>query len=192
LIDLAYQGLGEGLEADALGLREVFEAVDEAMVAYSCDKNFGLYRERTGALFVRSRQRGEVVRSNVLSIARCLWSMPPDHGAAVVQLILQSSELRRGWQAELEAMRLRLNAVRNSLADAVPVLSGLRNQFGLFALLPLSIAQVETMRRDSAIYMAGSGRINLAGLTPDSLPEFADALAAVLATIDLAPASPRR
>lgn len=192
LIDLAYQGLGEGLEPDALGLREVFEAVDEAVVAYSCDKNFGLYRERTGALFVRSRQRGEVVRSNVLSIARCLWSMPPDHGAAVVRLILQSSELRRGWQAELEAMRLRLNVVRSSLSDAVPGLASLRDQFGLFALLPLSIAQVETMRRDSAVYMAGSGRINLAGLTPDSLPEFAGALTAVLATTDLALASPGR
>lgn len=181
LIDLAYQGLGTGLDTDAQGLRAVFEAVDEAMVAYSCDKNFGLYRERTGALFVRSRRRSEIVRSNVLALARCLWSMPPDHGAAVVRLVLQSPELRSAWEGELGAMRQRLVAMRVALAEADPGLAPLRDQFGLFANLPLTADQVETMRRDHAVYMAASGRINLAGLTPGLIQPFVKALRAVTA-----------
>ncbi len=189
LIDLAYQGLGRGWEADAHTLHTVFDAVDEAIVAYSCDKNFGLYRERTGAFFVRSRQHGELVRSNVLSIARCLWSMPPDHGAAVVRIILQSPELRLSWEAELRTMRLRLESLRGSLANTAPGLERLHEQSGLFALLPLSTAQVEAMRRDSAVYMASSGRINLAGLTLDALPVFARALMAVQFAPDRAIAS---
>jgi len=181
LIDLAYQGLGTGLDTDAQGLRAVFEAVDEAMVAYSCDKNFGLYRERTGALFVRSRRRSEIVRSNVLALARCLWSMPPDHGAAVVRLVLQSPELRSGWEGELGAMRQRLGGMRVALAEADPGLAPLRDQVGLFANLPLTGDQVETLRRDHAIYMAASGRINLAGLTPGLIRPFVKALRAVTA-----------
>lgn len=181
LIDLAYQGLGTGLEADAQGLRAIFDAVDEAMVAYSCDKNFGLYRERTGALFVRSRRRSDIVRSNVLALARCLWSMPPDHGAAVVRLVLESPQLRSGWEGELGAMRQRLVAMRVALAEADPGLAPLRQKFGLFANLPLTADQVETMRRDHAVYMAASGRINLAGLTPGLIQPFVDALRAVTA-----------
>lgn len=176
LIDLAYQGLGAGLDADAEGLRMVFDVVDEALVAYSCDKNFGLYRERTGALFARSRQRGDVVRSNILSIARCLWSMPPDHGAAVARLILQAPDLRASWENELLTMRQRLAGLRHALAGADPGLAALRDLSGLFAILPLSSEQVDAMRRDHAVYMAGSGRINIAGLTPASVQPFVDAL----------------
>lgn len=182
LVDLAYQGLGRGLDSDALGLRTLFGAVDEVMVAYSCDKNFGLYRERTGALFVRSRRRSDVVRSNVLALARCLWSMPPDHGAAVVRLVLQSPELRSGWERELGSMRQRLTAMRAALAAADPGLAPLCDQVGLFANLPLSADQVETMRRDHAVYMAGSGRINIAGLAPSLIRPFVDALRVVMTT----------
>jgi len=180
LVDLAYQGLGAGLDEDAAGLRAVMDACERVLVAYSCDKNFGLYRERTGALFVRARGEEEVVRSNILQLARCAWSMPPDHGAAVVRVILEDAELTRRWRAELDSMRLRLTQVREALAEADPRLEPLRSQHGLFSLLPLDPSQVEAMRRDHAVYMAGSGRINLAGLTTATVQPFVQALAACL------------
>lgn len=180
LVDLAYQGLGDGLDADAAGLRAVMEVSDRALIAYSCDKNFGLYRERTGALFVRAKGEEDVVRSNILQLARCAWSMPPDHGAAVARVILEDADLAAQWRAELDGMRGRLNEMRQLLADADPRLEPLRDQRGLFALLPLDPAQVEAMRRDHAVYMAGSGRINLAGLTAATIQPFVQALAACL------------
>lgn len=180
LIDLAYQGLGAGLDEDAAGMRLVMQASESAIVAYSCDKNFGLYRERTGALFVRARGHEDLVRSNVLQLARCAWSMPPDHGAAAVRVILEDAALAAQWRAELDAMRTRLNEVRAALAEADPRLESLRDQHGLFALLPLSPAQVEAMRRDHAVYMAGSGRINIAGLTTETVQPFVRALDACL------------
>jgi aromatic-amino-acid transaminase len=176
LIDLAYQGLGQGLEADAAGTRIVLEAVDTALVAYSCDKNFGLYRERTGALFLRARHQAETVRSNALKLARCNWSMPPDHGAAVVRIILQDEGLTALWRQELDGMRARLRKVREHLAQQLPVLGGLAEQNGIFALLPLSPEDVAAMRADHGVYMAGTGRINLAGLTDDNLSGFVTAL----------------
>lgn len=180
LIDIAYQGLGDGLDEDAAGQRLVMEAADTALVAQSCDKNFALYRERTGALFARARGSEDVVRSNILQLARCAWSMPPDHGAAVARIVMETPELNADWRAELAGMRQRLNGIRELLADADPRLEPLRDQRGLFSLLPLSPAQVETMRRDHAVYMAGSGRINIAGLTPQTVPIFVQALQACL------------
>lgn len=181
LVDLAYQGLGDGLTADAAGLRLLAERFETIFVAQSCDKNFGLYRERTGALFVRgpvaSRDRA---RSNLLQLARCAWSMPPDHGAAVARTILQSDEMTAEWRAELDRMRDRLNAMRAALADALPRLEPLRRHRGLFALLPLSADAVERLRRERGVYMAGSGRINVAGLTAGNLPLFVSALKTVL------------
>jgi aromatic-amino-acid transaminase len=176
LIDLAYQGLGDGLEQDAAGLRLVAQTCPTLLVAYSCDKNFGLYRERTGAFFVRAGEAAALARSNTLQLARTAWSMPPDHGAAVVRTILEDPALRMSWQDELEKMRLRLLHVRQSLALAVPSLGALRSQQGMFALLPLSGDQIESLRREFGIYMAGSGRINLAGLTDATIPVFAHAL----------------
>lgn len=181
LIDFAYQGLGDGLEEDAAGLRRVFDVADNAILAYSCDKNFGLYRERTGALFVQARRNSDLVRANVLALTRAAWSMPPDHGAATVRLVLGSTNLRREWEEELAAMRLRLNAVRRDLAQMDRNLAALRDQRGLFALLPLSAAQIETLRRDWAIYAVGSGRINIAGLNTESMKRFTEALQAVSA-----------
>ncbi|HEX4180584.1 MAG TPA: amino acid aminotransferase, partial [Caulobacteraceae bacterium] len=168
LIDLAYQGLGAGLEEDAAGMRLVLEAAPDALLAYSCDKNFGLYRERVGGLFALSDSpaRLELAASNIKALARANWSMPPDHGAAVVRLILDSEPLTQDWRAELEAMRRRIIDVRQALAAAAPALKSLVHQHGLFAQLPLSPAQVAAMRERHAVYMAGSGRINLAGLTP--------------------------
>lgn len=179
LIDMAYQGLGMGLDEDAAGLRLVLAAVDNAMIAYSCDKNFGLYRERTGALFVRARAHHEVVRSNILKIARCAWSMPPDHGAAAVRLILEDPRLTGLWREELEDCRLRLRAMRDALAGADPRFAAIQAQQGMFSMLPLTPAQVEALRRDHGVYMTGNGRINIAGLTDETIPAFADAIAAV-------------
>lgn len=182
LIDLAYQGLGEGLEEDAAGARLVIDAVDDALVAYSCDKNFGLYRDRTGALFTfnRNADRADLVRSNVLALARANWSMPPDHGGAVARIVLEDADLKADWRVELEEMRVRIVSVRTALADADPRLDSLRRQHGMFSLLPVSPAQVSHLRSAHAVYMAGSGRINLAGLTTATVPVFAQALAACL------------
>lgn len=182
LIDLAYQGLGLGLESDAAGMRLVLAAADDALLAYSCDKNFGLYRERVGALYALSRDADtlDLAASNIRALARTNWSMPPDHGAAIVRVILESEALTTQWTAELDAMRTRVNDLRARLAKAVPSLAPLASQHGLFALLPLVPAQVARLREDHAIYMAGSGRINLAGLTVTNIDKFARAYEACL------------
>ena len=176
LIDLAYQGLGEDLEADAAGPRLVLAAADEALVAYSCDKNFGLYRERVGALYAKAGAATEIVRSNVLQLARCAWSMPPDHGAAVARVILEDEALTADWRRELSAMCARLRAMRLALADAVPELAALRRFNGLFSQLPLDPDTLEALRRDHGVYIAGGGRINIAGLNPSNVDPFAHAL----------------
>jgi aromatic-amino-acid transaminase len=178
LIDLAYQGLGEGLEPDAAGLRTTLGAVDDVLVAYSCDKNFGLYRERVGALFVRAKGRAALVEGNILKFARAAWSMPPDHGAAVVRTILSDPALSATWRQELDGMRARLRTVRRQLAAQIPSLSALSSQNGLFAQLPVTSGRVERLRRDHGVYMAASGRINLAGLNAKNIPQFAAALMA--------------
>ena len=179
LIDLAYQGLGDGLDADAAGARMLVAAVDEALIAYSCDKNFGLYRERTGALFVKAAVAG-TAQSNLHVLARYIWSMPPDHGAAAARIILETPALDADWRAELDTVRERLNGVRQALAAAHPRLAPLGEQKGMFSLLPLTPDQVIAIRRDHAVYMAGSGRINIAGLTLESVPRFVQAFDAVL------------
>jgi len=180
-IDLAYQGLGAGLEADAHGVRSVLAAVEEALLAYSCDKNFGLYRERTGALFVLARNGAamDIVRGNLLALARVNWSMPPDHGAAAVRAILESADLERAWRAELADMSRRINAVRQALAAADPRLAFLSRQRGMFSQLPIAPAAVAALRRDHGVYMAGSGRINVAGLRTADAGAFVSALTAV-------------
>ncbi|PQZ24509.1 aromatic amino acid aminotransferase [Ochrobactrum vermis] len=175
LIDLAYQGLGRGFDLDASGARYVLAAVDEAIVAYSCDKNFSLYRDRTGAVLVKAGGAREPVRSNLQALARQMWSMPPDHGAATARLVLETPELETDWRDELAEVRSRLNRVRYALADADPRLSYLACKNGLFAVIPLSPEQVETMRCKHAIYMASSGRINIAGLTEATIPRFVEA-----------------
>ena len=179
-VDLAYQGLGRGLDADAGGMRRVLARVEEALVAYSCDKNFGLYRDRTGALFVLARDtdRAAVVRSNMLTHARVNWSMPPDHGAAAVRLVLERPDLADAWRAELEGMGERIRAVRRALA-AHPALGFLAEQNGMFSVLPIGREAIAALRRDHGVYMAGSGRINVAGLRTGDAAAFTRALEAV-------------
>jgi len=185
LMDLAYQGLGAGMEADAYGLRQVLAHVPEALVAYSCDKNFGLYRDRVGAFYAVTGDAGALSRAmaNGASIARASWSMPPDHGAAAVRLVLADAELTTQWLAELDDMRGRMRGVRDRLAAAQmigPIAMGpLGSQNGLFSMLPLSADQILALRTDHGIYMAGSGRINIAGLTEGNIEAFIEALRAV-------------
>ncbi len=185
IIDTAYQGLGQGLEEDAAGMRSVLAKVPEAFVAYSCDKNFGMYRDRVGAFYILAEEAGalDTPFSNANALARACWSMPPDHGAAAVRLILRDGTMTSVWLDELDQMRARMRQVRDRLAEAGTVgsvdLTPLGGQNGLFSVLPLSKEQVATMREDHGIYMAGSGRINIAGLTMDNIDKFIAALAQV-------------
>jgi aspartate/tyrosine/aromatic aminotransferase len=182
-VDLAYQGFGRGLEADAAGTRLVVEAAAEAIVAQSCDKNFSCYRERTGSLFVKaSNARGaEIAFGNLLSLSRTMWSMPPDHGAAVARIILDSPELRPQWESEVDVMGERIRCLRARLAASDPRLAYIEQQFGMFSMLPLSQAQVLELREERGIYMANSGRFNVVGLSDESVDRFA---AAVLEKMD--------
>ncbi|GAA0272039.1 tyrosine aminotransferase [Alteraurantiacibacter aestuarii] len=185
IIDLAYQGLGLGMEEDAYGMRKVLSAVPEALVAYSCDKNFGLYRDRVGALYAYTGSAEETTRvmSNGHALARANWSMPPDHGAAAVRIVLTDAGMTAQWVAELDSMRARILQVRQKLAASSNAgavnLAPLGTQQGMFAMLPLNKEQIQALRDDHGVYMAGSGRINVAGLTMDNIDKFVSALAAV-------------
>ena len=174
-IDLAYQGLGNGLEADATGPRLVFEAAEEALLAQSCDKNFGIYRERTGNLFVKgsSRRNAEVILGNLVALARTMWSMPPDHGGAVVRIVLEDAELRADWNAELREMCARIRSIRARLAAYDERLAYIDAQNGMFSMLPLSEKAVLELREEKGIYMAGSGRFNVVGLSDGNVDLFA-------------------
>jgi len=185
LLDLAYQGLGDGMDEDAYGTRRVLAAVPEALVAYSCDKNFGLYRDRVGALYAMGRTPEDTARimSNGYALARANWSMPPDHGAAAVRIVLEDAALTADWLAELASMRARIGEVRAKLAASSNIggvnLAPLGQQKGMFAMLPLSAEQILALRNDHGVYMAGSGRINVAGLTLGNIDSFIAKLAAV-------------
>lgn len=170
LVDIAYQGYGRGLDEDAAGLRMLLAAVPEMLVAVSCSKSFGLYRERTGAVYAACSNADAVpaLRSNLAALARVNYSMPPDHGSAIVSTILGDEALKADWMAEIEAMRLRITAIRERLAAGLSrrwqVATAIREQEGMFSLLPLEAADVLKLRAEQAIYMPTSGRINIAGL----------------------------
>ncbi len=185
IIDLAYQGLGKGMEEDAYGTRKVVASVAEALIAYSCDKNFGLYRDRVGAFYVLGANAAVTAKamSNGYALARANWSMPPDHGASAVRMALTDPAMTKQWTEELDSMRARIRQVREKLAAASNAggvnLVPLGQQQGMFAMLPLSKEQILALREDHGVYMAGSGRINVAGLTMGNIDKFVDALAAV-------------
>ena len=185
LLDLAYQGLGAGMEDDAYGVRRVLAAVPEAIVAYSCDKNFGLYRDRTGALYVMMADPAQLpaAMSNGHALARANWSQPPDHGAAAARMVLEDKALTRQWLDELDTMRARMRQVRAQLAAAGRTggvdLAPLGKQNGLFSIIPFTPEQVQAMRDKHGIYFAGSGRINIAGLTSANIDQFIAAVADV-------------
>jgi len=178
LIDIAYQGFGRGLDEDAFGVRLMLDACDEVIVAQSCDKNFSVYRDRVGCFFVKtgSKTKTDTAMGHVFHRAREMWSMPPDHGAAAVHIILDDPELRARWLVELRAMRDRINAVRQRIAAADPRLAFVGRQFGMFSMLPLSKQQVLKLREDEAIYMADSGRFNVVGMGDGQIDRFTAAI----------------
>ena len=192
LFDMAHQGFGTGLEDDAQGLRIVCNRVGEALVAYSCDKNFGLYRERTGALFALggTQAAAATVRSNLLALARASWSMPPAHGAAIVRTVLASEALIRDWEAELAVMRHRVAEIRTALARGTPRFAPLAGQRGLFSLLQLQPEHVVDLRERQGIYLTEAGRINVAGLTEKTIDRFKRAVAIYFRAADRAQQQP--
>jgi aromatic-amino-acid transaminase len=182
LVDIAYQGFGRGLDEDAFGVRLMLSTCDEVIIAQSCDKNFSVYRDRVGSLFVKtgSAEATKTAMGHVFQRAREMWSMPPDHGAAAARIILDDPELRARWLVELEAMRDRINAVRWRIAAANPRLAYIGRQFGMFSMLPLSKEQVLKLREDHAIYMADSGRFNVVGMSDDQVDRFTAAVVEAL------------
>lgn len=187
LIDFAYQGFGDGLEQDAWSTRLLAAELPELLITSSCSKNFGLYRDRTGALIVCAKSADKLIdiRSQLAHIARNLWSTPPDHGAAVVATILADPELKRRWADEVEAMRLRIAQLRSGLVEALEP-HGLRERFahigvqrGMFSYTGLSPEQVKNLREHHSVYMVSSGRANVAGIDATRLDLLAEAIANV-------------
>ena len=187
-VDLAYQGFAAGLDEDAYGVRLLAGKVPEMIVSTSCSKNFGLYRDRVGSLSIVSSnaKTAGIVRSQAHNLVRTMYSMPPDHGAAIVRNILGTAELRSTWHDEVNEMRDRLQAMRSSLVAALRKeapdhdFSHVSRANGMFCFLGLSEDQVERMKKDSGVYMVGSSRINVAGITPGNVDYLAAAIASVL------------
>lgn len=187
-IDIAYQGFGEGLEPDAAGLRCVFAKVPEMVVAASCSKNFGVYRDRVGTAVIVGRTSGqsEIAAVQLLGAARSLYSMPPDHGAAAVRIVLDDAVLRRDWEIELEGMRRRMVSLRLGFAEALQRQSNstrfafVARQRGMFSRIGATADQVYRLRKEHAIYLVEDGRINVAGLPEQRLDEVARAFVTVL------------
>jgi len=187
-VDVAYQGLGGGLDADAFGARLLARRLPELLVAVSSSKNFGLYRERTGAIVVvsPSSERTAIAMTQLQRIARGMYSMPPDHGAELVARVWESAPLRASWTTELESMRTRIETLRASLVAEIARrrpdvdYSFIARQRGMFSLLPLSAEEITRLRDTHHLYMSGDGRINVAGISRRNVGYIAESLAAVI------------
>ncbi len=184
MIDIAYQGFGDGLEEDAKGVRMVASNCPEVLIAASCSKNFGIYRERTGLLMAISQDAGAQAlnQATLAFLNRQNYSFPPDHGARIVATILHDDALRADWAAELEAVRLGMLDLRQGLANELQRLTGsdrfgfLAQHRGMFSLLGTTPELVEKMRADYGIYMVGDSRMNIAGLNTQTVPLLAKAI----------------
>jgi aspartate aminotransferase len=186
-IDIAYQGLGDGLERDAAGLRLMAERLPELIIAASCSKNMGLYRERTGiAMFVcRDEANAQALVSQALVAARRSYSMPPAHGALLAGRVLASEALAASWRGELDAMCQRINGLRGDLRRKLEEKSGrdfgfIEREKGMFSFLGLSAEQTLRLREEHSVYMLDSSRINVAGVNARNIDYLAEAVAAVL------------
>ncbi|MGB5346066.1 MAG: amino acid aminotransferase [Woeseia sp.] len=187
-VDMAYQGFANGIEQDAYAVRLLAGMVPEMIVVTSCSKNFGLYRDRVGSLsFVCSNaETAATVRSQAHNLVRTMYSMPPDHGAAIVSKILGSATLRAEWVAEVDGMRARLKDMRRSLVAALRReapehdFSHVERANGMFCFLGITEAQVERLKKDCGVYMVNSSRINVAGITPGNVAYLAKSIASVL------------
>lgn len=185
MIDLAYQGFGDGLEADAAGTRLIASRLPEVIIAASCSKNFGIYRERTGILLVLSDAAAHDVTQGTLAyLNRQTYSFAPDHGARLVTMVLTDPALRADWEAELEEVRGGMLGLREQLAAELRQLSNsdrfdfVAQHRGMFSRIGATAEQVEKMRVDDAIYMVGDSRLNIAGLNTKSVPVLARAIIA--------------
>ncbi len=184
MIDIAYQGFGDGLEEDAKATRLVVKSCPEVLIAASCSKNFGIYRERTGILMAVAQDRGlqKVAQGNLAYLNRQNFSFPPDHGARLVTMVLSDDALRADWQSELEEVRLGMLRLREALANELRRLSGsdrfgfIAQHRGMFSRLGATPEQVEALRKDHGIYMIGDSRINIAGLNAQTVPILARAI----------------
>ena len=184
MIDIAYQGFGDGLQEDAAGTRLVASSVPETVIAASCSKNFGIYRERTGLLMVVSQDTNAkgLNQGTLAFLNRQSFSFPPDHGARLVTMVLSDPALRADWAAELEEVRLGMLDLRTQLASELQRLSGsdrfgfLAEHRGMFSRLGASAEHVEKLRADHAVYMVGDSRMNIAGLNSATVPLLAQAI----------------
>ncbi|MEQ6249263.1 amino acid aminotransferase [Sulfitobacter sp. HNIBRBA3233] len=184
MIDIAYQGFGDGLDADAAATRKVAGALPECLIAASCSKNFGIYRERTGILMMVAQdpQTRKLHQDTLAFLNRQNFSFPPDHGARLVTMILTDEALRADWQAELEDVRLSMLGLREQLAAELQKLSGsdrfgfLAQHRGMFSRLGTTPEMVEKLRADHGIYMVGDSRMNIAGLNAQTVPILAKAI----------------
>lgn len=186
LVDIAYQGFGDGLEADAAGLRHLAATLPETIIAASCSKNFGVYRERTGILMAISDQASgtAVTQGNLNYLNRQNFSFPPDHGARLVTMVLEDATLRADWMDELESVRQNMLSLRTQLADELRQRTNsgrfdfIAQHRGMFSRIGATPEQVQKMRDDFGIYMVGDSRMNIAGLNSASVPVLAQAIAA--------------
>ena len=184
MVDIAYQGFGDGLEEDAAATRLVASSVPECLIAASCSKNFGIYRERTGLLMAISQNAAarKLHQDTLAFLNRQNYSFPPDHGARLVTMILTDDALRTDWQTELEDVRLSMLALRQQLADELQRISGsdrfgfLAQHRGMFSRLGTTPDKVEVMREKNGIYMIGDSRMNIAGLNAQTIPILAKAI----------------
>lgn len=188
-IDIAYQGFGRGMEEDVAGFRYLAERVPTYLVASSCSKNVGLYRERTGIAVIASSSlaQSECIKSRIMECARSTYTMPPDHGAAIVRTILEDASLTAEWLTEVTQMRERVQSVRTSLASALRSQTG-THQFdfieqhqGMFSVIGTNDDQLKRLREDHAVYLVGGGRMNLAGLQERDVEYLAECLTNVMA-----------
>ncbi len=184
MVDIAYQGFGDGLSADAAATRMVAAGMDEVLIAASCSKNFGIYRERTGILMAvaRDEAQAKLAQANLAFLNRQNYSFPPDHGARVVSTILGDPVLRADWEAELEEIRGTMLGLRTQLADELRRQSNtdrfdfIAHHRGMFSRIGTTPEKVEKMRADSGIYMVSDSRMNIAGLNSDTIPIIAKAI----------------
>ena len=187
-VDIAYQGLGDGIEEDVRGVRYLSEKVEEMLIATSCSKNFGLYRERVGTLLVQTKtaERANAIQTQIQDVARANYSMSPAYGGFLVDMILSDEALRSEWETELNAMAARVKSLRSGLLEMIQQqgiekdFSFITKQKGMFTYLGISKEQVQSLRNEFSIYMAGSSRINVAGLNTHCLEYVAKALKSVL------------
>ena len=190
-IDLAYQGMGDGLEEDVIGVRLLAESLPELIIVSSCSKNFGLYRERTGAITLICQNEGAASAASTLiaAAARSNYSMPPDHGAAVVQLIREDSSLNSMWEEELKEIRNRINGLRITFANRLTK-SGAQRDFsfiqkekGMFSFLGITKSQIDKLISEYAIYLVDSSRINVASINDDNIDYVTKSISEVLSRV---------